>query len=76
MKHGGDLFGISLQNGRKFDVAIRRISTGRDEYMHGQTEHTPFQHVHAQQHELEWHALMAAAQMMRNQNTHDAKRHF
>lgn len=25
---------------------------------------------------LEWRALMAAAQMMWNQNTHDAKRHF
>lgn len=47
----GDLFAVSLKNGWKFDVAIGRISTGRNEYMQGQTEHTPFQHVHPQRHE-------------------------
>lgn len=37
-KDEGDLIAIMLKNG--FYVAVWRISTGTDEYMHGQTEHT------------------------------------
>lgn len=39
MKNEGDLLAISLSNGRKFDVAIRKISTGRYECMQGRREH-------------------------------------